>query len=125
MAYAGNALRRMLGEHELELATMDPSSGIQAMLSFYAEYQPQHGETDQLWCSWGGRDEAFDFTIARRMTRHDYPEVAVALTFVFRLTPARARLSGERVISSLRDATSSDAFRAIARDDVVDVRLDG
>jgi hypothetical protein len=118
--YARNAFMRSLSS---PLASLAAADGIDAMLAFRHSYRPQHAELDMLECSWGPAGDSFEFAITRRMQRHDHPEATLSLVFAYALTPAR-RLEGSAVFATLRDATSTPGYRAIARATVLDRRLD-
>jgi hypothetical protein len=105
------------------LASLDAADGINAMLAFRLSHRPQHAELDLLECSWGPAGDGFEFAITRRMQRNDHPEVALSLIFAYALTPAR-RIEGSAMLATLRDATSTPGYRAIARAAVLDRRLD-
>ncbi|CAN5327504.1 hypothetical protein BH10ACT7_BH10ACT7_22330 [soil metagenome] len=124
IAYGGNALRRMLDEQGTEAATMTAATGIRVMVDFMAHYRPQHGDSDELWCSWGPRDDAFEFAVSRRMTRRDHPDAAVSITVQYRLTPARQQLVGERAFLTPRDARATAGYYAISRASPVQSRID-
>ena len=117
--YARNAFARSLGH---PIASLTVAEGLAAMLEFQRSYRPQHAELDSLECSWAPVGDRFEFAITRRMLRHDNPEATLSLVFGYALTPAR-RLEGSARLATLRDATSTPGYRAIARGAVLDRRL--
>jgi hypothetical protein len=117
--YARNAFMRSLSS---PLASLGAADGISAMLAFRQSYRPQHAELDMLECSWGAVGDRFEFAITRRMRRHDNPEATLSLVFAYALTPAR-RLEGSAPLATLRGATSTPGYRAIARATVLDRRV--
>ena len=118
--YARNAFMRSLSS---PLASLGAADGVSAMLAFRHSFRPQHAEFDSLECSWAPVGNTFEFAITRRMQRHDHPAAALSLVFAYALTPAR-RIEGSAELTTLRDATSTPAYRAIARATVLDRRLD-
>jgi hypothetical protein len=92
------------------------------MLAFQRDFRPQHAEVDLLECSWAPVGERFEFAITWRMQRHDHPEATMSIVFAYALTPTR-RLEGSAQLATLRDATSTPGYRAIARAAVIDRRL--
>jgi hypothetical protein len=118
--YARNAFARSLGH---PIASLTVAEGLAAMLAFRRDFRPQHAQLDSLECSWAPVGNTFEFAITRRMQRHDHPETTLSLVFAYALTPAR-RLEGSAELTTLRAATSTPAYRAIARATVLDRRLD-
>ncbi|HOT34037.1 MAG TPA: hypothetical protein PL156_04845 [Rhodoglobus sp.] len=123
ITYARNALLRSLAEAGLDLGALTPSSGLKAMLDFARDFRPQHAELDELFCRWGPTEQRYEFAIVRRMRRHDHPEAQLSLVFEFAPTPSRVG-SGTAAVTTERDATSTDGYRAIVRAAVVGRRID-
>jgi hypothetical protein len=123
ITYARNALLRSLAEAGLDLGALTPASGLNAMLDFARDFRPQHAELDELFCRWGPAEHFYEFAIVRRMHRHDHPEALLSLVFEYAQTPTRVG-SGTAAVSTERDATSTDGYRAIARAAVVGRRID-
>ncbi|MCU1440404.1 MAG: hypothetical protein JWP85_1401 [Rhodoglobus sp.] len=93
------------------------------MLDFSHDHRPQHAHLDELEVRWGAGRDRFEFAIVRRMQRAGQPEALLSLVFGFALTPARQG-HGSTPIVSLRDATSTEGYRAIARAAIADRELD-
>lgn len=112
IAYAGNALTRVLAEEGLELSTLTAASAIRAMTRFHALSKPQHGEADELTCEWGPAPDTteWEFALVRRMTRHDHPETRLRLALRYTLRPTDN--AGVAVISSARDARATIGYES-------------
>jgi hypothetical protein len=123
IAFARNAFVRRLEERGQRVDELTVAEGIRAMLDFSREHRPQHAHLDQLEVQWGASGDRFEFAIVRRMQRAGQPESPLSLVFRFGLTPARQG-HGSTPIVSLRDATSTEGYRAIARAAIVDRELD-
>ncbi len=102
---------RVLDEHGLSLDSLSVAQGTRAMLAFFAESKPQHGEVDVVEVSWGPTDGTFEFRVTRRMRRHDQPEAQLALVFVF--TPAGRSTSGRAPLNSWQDVVVLEGYQAI------------
>ena len=111
IAYSHNAFVRFLDEHGLSLDLLTVAQGTRAMLAFFAESKPQHGEMDVLEVSWGPTDGRFEFRVTRRMRRHDQPEAQLALVFVF--TPAERSTLGSAPLNSWQDVVGLEGYQAI------------
>jgi len=123
ITYARNALLRSLAEGGLDLDALTPSSGLRAMLDFSDRFRPQHAEVDELFCRWGPAEHRYEFAIVRRMRRHDHPEALLSLVFEFAPTPSRVG-NGLAAVTTERDATSTDGYRAVTRAAVLGRRID-
>lgn len=122
IAYSRNAFVRLLAERDQSVETLSLAAGIRAMLDFREHHKPQHAELDELSARWAPVQGGYEFSIVRRMHRHDHPESELALTF--RFAPSRTRTAaGSTVITSLRDATATAGYRAISRAAIVDRQL--
>lgn len=107
IAYAGDALNRLLVEEGLELPTLTAASAVRAMTRFHALSKPQHGEIDELMCQWGpvpGAQE-WEFAVVRRMTRHDHPETGLRLALRYPLRPDDP--TGSAVVASAEEARAT------------------
>lgn len=104
----------MLVEHGIDIETMTAAGAIRSLSDFMTLYRPQHGESDELWCSWGPRDDVFEFVVSRRMHRHGHPDTAVGIAIDYRLTPARSSLVGETRIDVPRDAKATPGYHAVS-----------
>jgi hypothetical protein len=67
IAYAHNALLRVLKAHGWKLDTLTEQQGNEAMLEFFRDYRPQHGGEDALEVAHGEGT----VSITRHMTRSD------------------------------------------------------
>lgn len=122
MTYSRNAFLRLLTERGLELDTLSVMHGIRAMAQFCSDFTPQHGESDQFVVAWGPVGESFELRLERRMQRHDHPDVTLSLVFVY---PSRGRVdAAEAPVSTWREATETDGYRAIRGARPIDRRLD-
>lgn len=122
VAYSRNAFLRLLDERGTGLDRLTPADGVRAMVAFAAEYRPQHGVLDELRCHWGPGDDDFRFAITRRLQREGQPEAPLTLTFIVPASDAR-QTTGEVVISSVAQATSTEGYRALARARVLERTL--
>ena len=123
IAYARNALLRSLAQGGLSLDELTPATGLGAMVQFRESYRPQHAELDELFCRWGPANDRYEFAIVRRMRRHDHPEALLSLVFEYARAPSRVG-SGTASITTVRDATSTEGYRSIARAAVAGRRID-
>lgn len=114
----------MLDEQDIDITTMTAPTGVRAMLDFMDQYRPQHGDADELWCSWGPRDEMFEFAVSRRMQRHGHPDTTVGIAIDYRLTPARRSLVGETRIDVPRDAKATPGYHAVSGASPLESRVD-
>ena len=121
--YARNALLRSLAQGGLDLDALTLATGLRAMLDYFEHFRPQHAELDELFCRWGPTENGYEFAIVRRMHRHDHPEALLSLVFEFAPTPSRVG-SGTAAVTTERDATSTEGYRAIAGAAVVGRRID-
>jgi hypothetical protein len=114
IAFARNAFARLLAERGQGLDESTVAEGIRSMLEFSRDHRPQHAHLDELVVRWGPNGDRFEFAIVRRMQRDGQPESPLSLVFGFALTPGRHG-SGSAPIGSVRDATTTEGYRAIAR----------
>lgn len=121
--YARNALLRSLALSGLAVDDLTISEAVRAMLDFSRDFRPQHAELDELFCRWGPVGDRYEFALVRRMHRHDHPEALLSLVFEFAPTPSRVG-SGTAPVSTARDATSTEGYRAIARATPLARRID-
>jgi hypothetical protein len=109
--FARNAFLRSLGG---PIESLSLAQGVRTMVAFVRDYRPQHGELDVLECSWGPGGDGFEFGISRRMRRHGHPETQLSLVFEYAASPTRST-SGRTEVTSLRDVTSTEGYRAVSR----------
>lgn len=121
--YARNALLRSLALSGLSAHDLTVSQGIRSMLDFARGFRPQHAELDELFCRWGPAGDHYEFALVRRMHRHDHPEALLSLVFEFAPTPSRVA-SGTAPVTTARDATSTEGYRAISRATALAHRID-
>jgi hypothetical protein len=123
IAFAQNAFTRLLAERGQRLDELTLAEGIRAMLDFSRDHRPQHAHLDELGVRWGPTGNRFEFAIVRRMQRDGQPESPLSLVFGFALTPGR-QVHGSALIASVRDATPTEGYRAVARAAVLSRELD-
>ncbi len=112
---------RALDEQELSLDSLSVAQGTRAMLAFFEESKPQHGEVDLLEVWWGPNNALFEFRVVRRMRRHGQPEARLELVFVF--GSAGRTASGSAPATSWRDVSALSGYQAVRRARPVSRRL--
>lgn len=112
IAYARNALLRLLAEERLELDSLTLAEGIRAMQHFIDDWRPQHGEVDELEAQWGPADDGFELALVRRMRRHNQPEVRVSLVFGYAARVDRSE-RGTASLGSARDVRGLTPFEVV------------
>ncbi len=124
ITFAKNAFVKSLGG--MKPATLSPTDGLSAMISFYRDHRPQHTEAgdDVLEFAWKTDDDGFQLAISRRMQRHasDEPVRTLELAFRFALTERRTAVAGGQLgcgaVTDLarfrREVTGSAAWKVAA-----------
>lgn len=112
IAYSRNAFLRFLGEQGLELEALTVTRGVRAMIGFFEQCRPQHGERDWLEVTWGPSPDGYEFSVVRRMQRHGHPEAPLSLVFTF-APRGDSAVDGSAPISRWQDVTDLPGYAVI------------